>query len=819
MNCHDLFWIRMVWKEGEGVLHSKYEWRNSSGDQRTGEELARQMNLSPLVGSILAARGIHDADDVSKLLRGHLEELHDPFLMSGMQEAVPRIRQALEQCERILVYGDYDADGASSTSLMIQLMRRLGADFEYYIPHRSKEGYGLHIPALEQAKARGVSLIITVDTGISAVEQIAFASRVGIDVIVTDHHEPPAQLPQAYALINPKLPYCSYPFKGLAGVGVAYKLAAALLEHEVPTEWLELVAIGTIADLMPLTDENRILVKHGLQSMSRSAFPGVRALLQIAGWKGGEVSSTQVAFGLAPRINASGRMSHANLAVELLTESDGERAEQGAAALDRLNKERQELVEDILEQALEQVEEKKRDPERPDVIVVAGEGWNVGVVGIVASKILERYYRPVIVLAINPETGECKGSARSIPGFDIYEALTDCSDLLHHYGGHPSAAGMSLHRRELGAFEQSLNRYAELKMTPEQLVPWMESDVECALGDITLPALEQLELLAPYGMGNPNPRLMIRGATLQEAKQIGKEGKHLRVLLRQQDILVEAVCFGKGDLACCLSEKAEVDLIAEAGINEWNGSRKPQLLIQDLRVPHMQVFDFRGTRHPIAKLLELIGGLGRIQNEAAESEAVLVNSPVQQEIENQLNELPVWVYDRRIGARLEGLPECTVHPEQVRSLFVLELPDSPVEWNRMLSIFKGLERIYLLHPNITAQEVLRPPSRELFKEVYALLRALTIRRIPEAELLPLLEARTALSRRMLEMVLDVFEELEFVSRQEGELLVNESPSKKPLETSQRYLELARLAEMEQILLHGQIPQISQWLQPQIQGVS
>lgn len=809
----------MVWKEGEGVLHSKYEWRNSFYDQRTGEELARQLNLSPLMGSILAARGIHDADDVSRLLHGHLEELHDPLLMSGMQEAVPRIRQALEQGERILIYGDYDADGASSTSLMIQLMRRLDADFEYYIPHRSKEGYGLHISALEQAKARGVSLIITVDTGISAVEQIAFASLAGMDVIVTDHHEPPVQLPQAYALINPKLPYCPYPFKGLAGVGVAYKLAAALLNHEVPNEWLELVAIGTIADLMPLTDENRILVKLGLQSMSRSAFPGVRALLQIAGWKGGEVSSTQVAFGLAPRINASGRMSHANLAVELLTENDDERAGQEAIALDQLNKERQELVEDILEQALEQVGEKKRDPERPDVIVVAGEGWNVGVVGIVASKILERYYRPVIVLAINPETGECKGSARSIPGFDIYEALTDCSDLLHHYGGHPSAAGMSLHRRELGEFEQRLNRYAELKMEPEQLVPWMESDVECALGDITLPALEQLELLAPYGMGNPQPRLMIRGASLQEAKQMGKDGKHLRLLLRQQDILMEAVCFGKGDLACCLSEMAEVDLIAEAGINEWNGSRKPQLMIQDLRVPHMQVFDFRGTRQPLAKLLELIGGLGRIQNAAAESAAVLVNSPVRQEVENQLNELPVWVYDRRIGARQDGLSEYPVHPEQVRSLFILELPNFPVEMNRMLSIFKGLERIYLLHPNITAQEVLRPPSRELFKEVYALLRALTMRRIPEAELLPLLEARTTLSRRMLEMVLDVFEELEFISRQAGELLVNESPSKKPLETSQRYLELARLAEMEQILLHGQIPQISQWLQPQIQVVS
>lgn len=802
------------------MLHSKYEWRNTSFDQHAGEEIARQLDVSLLIGKILAARGIQAADDVTRLLHSPLEELHDPFLMSGMSEAVLRIRQALEQRERILIYGDYDADGASSTSLMIQLMRKLGAAFEYYIPHRSKEGYGLHIPPLDQAKARGVTLIITVDTGISAVEQIAYASSIGMDVIVTDHHEPPVHLPQAYALINPKLPYCPYPFKGLAGVGVAYKLASALLDHEIPDEWLELVAIGTIADLMPLTDENRILVKHGLQSMSQSPFPGVRALLKIAGWKGGEVSSTQVAFGLAPRINASGRMSHANLAVELLTEGDEEKAGQAAFTLDLLNKERQELVEHIVEQALSQVEMKKRDPEQPDVIVVAGEGWNVGVVGIVASKILERYYRPVIVLAIDPESGECKGSARSIPGFDIYEALTDCSELLHHYGGHPSAAGMSLHRSNLESFQQKLNDQASLRLTTEQLVPWMESDVECTLDEITLPALKQLELLAPYGMGNPNPRLFIHGAVLQEAKQIGREGKHLRLVLRQQGTLMEAVCFGKGHLACCLSERAKVDLIAEAGINEWNGSSKPQLLVQDLRVPHIQVFDFRGNRQPVSKLIEIMDGLGRIQESMApESSAVIMNTPVKQGLAKQLNELPVWVYDRRIGVHLEGTTEYSVPPEQVNSLFVLELPDAPIEWNRMLSIFKGLERIYLLHPNRSAQEVLIPPSRELFKEVYKLLRAFPRSKVLEAELLPLLEARTSLSRRMLEMIMDVFQELDFVVREEGSIEVSESPSKKPLEASQRYLELIRQAEIEQMLLHGQVAQISEWLQPYIQGAS
>lgn len=801
------------------MLHSKYEWRVSPCNKETALSLAREMNIPPIMAALLASRGFLTVDDIDGLLKCHLEDLHDPYLMSGMKEAVPRIRLALERGERILIYGDYDADGASSTSLMIQLMKELRADFEYYIPHRSKEGYGLHIHALEQAKERGISLIVTVDTGISAVEQIAYASSVGMDVIVTDHHEPPKLLPQAYALINPKLPYCPYPFKGLAGVGVAYKLAAALLGDQVPVAWLEFVALGTIADLMPLNGENRILVKHGLQSMSHSSFPGISALLRVAGWKGGEVSSTQVAFGLAPRINASGRMSHANLAVELLTGSDHDKSMQEAEALDYLNKERQELVESIVAEAMEQLEAREQTGTIPDVIVVSGEGWNVGVVGIVASKILERYYRPVIVLGIHPETGECKGSARSIPGFDIYEALTACSDLLHHYGGHPSAAGMSLHREQLGEFDRRLNSHASGVLKAEHFIPWMESDLECTLAEITLPVLEQLEMLAPFGMDNPNPRLFIRGAKLVEVKQIGKEGKHLKLILRQNEVTIEAVGFGKGDLANFLSDSAEVDLIAETGINEWNGSRKPQLLIQDFRVAHLQVFDYRGVSQPKGKLRELALNLNRLGAAASNTSAVLVNSQSKHVHENELNEVPVWVYDRRIGARPSCPPDRLDRPEQILSLFILELPDSPVEWNMMLSIFKGLERIYLLHPKIPVHESLRPPSRELFKEVYGLLRSVATKRIPEEELLPLLEARTGLSRRMLARIMEVFEELDFITRNSGELLVNETPSKRPLESSQRYLELGRLAEMEHILQHGQILQISEWLQPQIEGVS
>lgn len=427
-------------------------------------------------------------------------------------------------------------------------------------------------------------------------------------------------------MINPKLPYCTYPFKGLAGVGVAYKLAQALLGDETPEAWTELAALGTIADLMPLTGENRVIVKAGLASMARSAFPGMTALLGTSGWSSGEVTSTAVAFGLAPRINASGRMSHANRAVSLLTAESMEEAEAIAEELDVLNKERQMLVEDMVEEALQQLEGQAEAEGLPDVIVVAGEGWNAGVVGIVASKLLERYFRPTIVLGIHPETGECKGSARSIPGFDIHEALTDCADLLDHYGGHPSAAGMSLGREHLEEFGRRLNAFAADRLRPEHFVPVLQTDLACSLKDVTLQAIEQLQHLAPFGMANACPRLLLKDLKLLECRQMGKDGKHLKLILGQNGKTVEAVAFGKGDLASLLAEEARVDIVAEAGINEWNGARKPQLMIQDLAVSHLQVFDYRGSRNPALLLEELRGKLAKLPACGSGTSAVVLNA-------------------------------------------------------------------------------------------------------------------------------------------------------------------------------------------------
>lgn len=480
---------------------------------------------------------------------GGVEAPHDPFLLKGMAEAVPRIRKALKEEEHILIYGDYDADGVSSTALMIHLLRYLGASFDIYIPHRSNEGYGLHNHALDWALQQGVSLIITVDTGISAYHQIAYANELGIDVIVTDHHEPPELLPEAYTLINPKLPDCLYPFKGLAGVGVAYKLAQAMLGEETPGEWAEIAAIGTVADLMPLLGENREIVRNGLVSMRNSRFPGIRALLGVSGVTMSTVSAVNIAFGMAPRINASGRLDHAGRAVALLTTEHTDEAEQLAGELDLLNKERQLVVERIVVEATAKLEQMTQGGEIPDIIVLAEQGWNVGVVGIVASKLLERYYRPVIILDIHPETGMCKGSARSIPGLDIYAALSSCSNLMDHFGGHPAAAGMSLHRDGLEAFAAALNEYAATVLTPEHFVPVASADAEVSISDLSLQTALELERLAPFGMSNPLPKFIIRGATVKETRTMGQEGKHLKIVLQQGKSTIEALAFGKGDLA------------------------------------------------------------------------------------------------------------------------------------------------------------------------------------------------------------------------------------------------------------------------------
>lgn len=602
------------------MIERKTRWQLASWSEQyeqLAQRLSSQLGIPRLVTKLLIQRGYRDQESIEAFLNGTTAMLHDPYQLAGMSAAVARIKRALEHAEQVRIYGDYDADGVSSTSLLYYTFERLGLNFDYYIPHRMLEGYGLNKAAIDKAKQDGVQLIVTVDTGISAYEEVQYAASLGIDVVVTDHHEPPEQLPEAAAVVNPKQEHCTYPFKGLAGVGVAFKLATALLEAP-PMEWSGIVALGTIADLMPLEGENRVLVSCGLAQLRKGEHIGFNALAEASGVSIDELSATKVGFGLAPRINAAGRLKHARLAVQLLTTTNEQEAAQLAAELDHLNKERQQIVEDMVIEAELQWQNKLKqaadsNQAEPHVIVVAGAGWNVGVIGIVASKLLERHYKPVLVFGIDEETGTAKGSARSIENFDLHAALTECEELLLHYGGHQAAAGMTVEVAKLAELESRLSELAKQWLTEDDWIPKLTIDLACELSEITLETISQLSLLEPFGMSNPSPRVLIRGAALRERKAIGKDGKHLKLQLKDREHVLDVIGFGMGEYERLLQQNDRLQVVGELSINEWNSLRKPQLQLYDMHVEkdRIKVFPSREQFGIIYQYIRKQGSLSR----------------------------------------------------------------------------------------------------------------------------------------------------------------------------------------------------------------
>jgi single-stranded-DNA-specific exonuclease len=778
------------------MLKSMSRWiveRLAPEDEAAAQRIAGALGLKPLAARLLVRRGLRDADAARAFLEGGPETLHDPFAMKGMREAAERVRLAVSRGDRIRIFGDYDADGVSSTALASLLLRELNAEFDHVVPHRTLEGYGLSVPAVEAAAAAGIGLILTVDNGISAVEPIARANELGIEVVVTDHHEPPPTLPEAAAIVNPKQPGCPYPFKGLAGVGVVFKLAHALLGR-LPLEWAELAALGTIADLMPLVDENRFIVRHGLERLRRTDRPGLRALASVCGFDPVTATAESIAFGMAPRINAAGRLRHADPAIRLLLTSDESEADACAAELDALNRERQRLVDRMVEQAEAIWADKVRAAEaagkdKPGVIIAASEGWNVGVAGIVASKLIERHYRPAIVFDIDPETGTAKGSARSIAGFDLHAALTACADLLDHYGGHQAAAGMTLQADRLPELEARLNGLAAEWLTAEDYIRKTEIDLVCAMDEATLAAAEQLKLLEPYGHGNPRPMLLIADVPVRSARTIGKDGRHLQITPQGLPGTFEAVGFGLGEWAARISDTARVDLVGELNINEWNGRRKPQLLVRDLRVSNVQLFDGRarragagGTAGRLDRLMEL-GARGI----AAEPAAVFTADPALREAAaaGAADSAGAWIV-RAYDDGDEDLGDC-------RSIVLIDPPPSEGRLEAILNACREPAAVYALYEVPDAHA----PDRSAFTAAYRLLRE------KFAEPARPEEVRAALGKRELpqdlaELVLDVFGELGFLEAEGDKIRLAPNPAKRSLEESAAYREAVRAAEARRL---------------------
>lgn len=567
------------------TLMKKKKWIFMYKEHSTEDikKISDAYNVAPIISTIMLNRGITEPDSfITPDESGFL----DPFEMFGMEKATERILRAIESGEKIAIYGDYDVDGITSTAIMVKFLRSHKADVIYYIPDRHEEGYGINVDAIDKIHAQGVTLLITVDCGITALKEIAYAKELGMETIITDHHECKDDIPDAYCLLNPKQPGCEYPFKKLAGVGVAFKLLQALTikmhfhMRELIDEYIDLVAIGTIADVMPLIGENRIIVKKGLELLKYTVNRGIRALADVAEINLSGVQTGTIGFMLAPRINAAGRMGNPRCAVELLLAKDDMTAKRYAEILNDKNRERQETEISILEDALSIIESTP-SIKNDFVIVLSHDNWHHGIIGIVASKISERFNKPCILISTDDENG--KGSGRSIRSFNLFKALENSGHLMQKFGGHDLAAGLSIKPEKIDEFRKEINAYAKECLTEDDFMPFVYIDSELPLQYVNMNTAEKLSILEPYGMGNACPVFYATELNIFQIRALS-EGKHIKLVLNSGEYSIEAVGFNMGELLDVLQEGDKVDIAFSIDINIYRGARQLQILLKDVKL-------------------------------------------------------------------------------------------------------------------------------------------------------------------------------------------------------------------------------------------
>ena len=552
--------------------------------------MSRELDISPVTARLLCIRGVGDADLARRFLNPSLSDLHDPFRLAGMREAIERILGAIARKERIAIHGDYDVDGVTSTVILRRALELLGADVVHFLPERLRDGYGLQPASLDRLHAEGVQLVISVDCGIRGVEAALRARSLGLDLIITDHHEPDTELPLAAAVINPKRRDCAYPDKNLAGVGVALKLVQALCTKTDRTAWLpafvKIAAIGTLADVVPLTGENRVIAKLGLDMLSKGPHKvGLRALLDVCGLTGKEIDSYHIGFVLAPRVNAAGRMSSPDIAARLLLTSDEAMAAEARELAETLNTEnvrRQQEEAEIVSQATTVVETDLEVGSRT-VIVVAGKGWHRGVIGIVASKLVEAFHRPSIVLSIDGDVAH--GSCRSIPSFNMLAALESCAGVMTKFGGHTQAAGLTIETARIQELRARVNVHADGCLQPDDLRPRLWIDGELAFRSITAQVASELTTLAPFGAGNPSPVFCTTGVEVVDGPRRVKD-RHLKMAFRQDGRVMRGIAWRASERESFVAEhRSALDLAFSLEQDTWTGERYLQLSVADFRAP------------------------------------------------------------------------------------------------------------------------------------------------------------------------------------------------------------------------------------------
>ncbi|MGE5550059.1 MAG: single-stranded-DNA-specific exonuclease RecJ [Bacteroidota bacterium] len=560
-------------------------WRLLPESTEAARQLAGALGIAPLVAQLLIHRGLAEPGLAQRFLHPDLAHLHPPSLLPNLDAGVARLIKAFQEGERLLIYGDYDVDGVTSVSLLMRLFKPLARGQIYYqVPKRLEDGYGLSLESVRRAAQQGIKVILTVDCGISAVAEVAAAREMGLDVIVTDHHQPGPVLPEAAAVIDPKLPGSRYPFTELAGVGVAFKLGQALVERGLLARQellrhLDLVALGTVADVVPLIDENRILAHFGLAQLNRTELPGLRALLEVTRLDGREITSGQVGFVLAPRLNASGRLGDASAGIRLLLTADLERGREIARALERENQERQRIEAVVLGEALQLIKERV-DLDRERAIVLGAQGWHPGVIGIVASRLIETFHRPTILIAFDGDVG--RGSGRSIPGFNLHWGLSQCAEHLERFGGHEAAAGLEIRWERLEGFARAFGEVARAAIPATALEPTLRVEGQIGLPEATLALAKEIARLAPYGQGNPMPVLACRGAKVLDCRGVGENSRHLKVKVAHGGVVREGIGFNLGAILPEIAAVNEVDLAFVVEQNTFNGATDVQLNLRDL---------------------------------------------------------------------------------------------------------------------------------------------------------------------------------------------------------------------------------------------
>lgn len=764
------------------MFEAQYAWKFAQtefGD--TEKKLARTMNLSPLVVHLLLSRGFKTTAQIKSFLNPTVTDLSDPFLMHDMQKAVERLQRAIVDAQKIVIYGDYDADGITSTTLIYETLEQLGADVEYYIPDRFKDGYGPNKDAYQRLIENGAELILTVDNGVSGIDAIRYANSKNVDVIITDHHELPEKLPQAYAIVHPRYPGQEYPFGQLAGVGVAFKLACALLD-EVPQEMLDLVAIGTVADLVPLVNENRALVAFGLSALQNTQRLGLEALFKVAGLTQSMINEENIGFAIAPRLNSLGRLKTGALGVELLTTLDEEAAQKIAAEVQQLNQTRQGLVEKITDEALDVLKRRGKHL----VNVVCQEDWHEGVLGIVASHLVEKTGKPSLVLKASGENA--KGSGRSIEAFQLFEALDGHRDLMKNFGGHHMACGLTISLDKLDELQDVLDQEAKKQKLDTVSKPSLQIDAELSFDDINLDLINDLKKLAPYGNGNPKPIFAFSNYQIYEAKLIGKKKNHLKISLGQKNNKIDALAFSVGERGQeIVRDTAPLRFVGRLGQNVWRGKVKPQILISDLAYQGLPVIDQR-----TAKLQKKMF--------AATGTYIFFN----EKLYYQLRDYLPTKADTVVGSDVVSAEVKT------SNLIFVDCPPSLDVFATILKRVSATTVTLIFYPYRQQKAYLEGmPTRNDFAKVYRFV--MTHPGIDIKKNLAQLAAYLKIKKGMLIFMLQVFFEVGFVKMDNG-LMTGYSGSKTvDLKEAPSYHSRQQLIEAENLLLTSRPDELKRWV--------